>query len=123
MKVILSIKPKYAHKILEGKKTYELRKNIFKNSEIKTVLIYASAPISKIIGEFQIDNIVHLELEELWNTVKEKAEVDRDFFDEYFETKAKGYAIRIKDVKKYKNSIDISEKYGIKAPQSFAYVK
>ncbi|WP_314059203.1 ASCH domain-containing protein [Empedobacter brevis] len=123
MKVILSIKPKYAHKILEGKKTYELRKNIFKNSEIKTVLIYASAPISKIIGEFQIDNIVHLELEELWNTVKEKAEVDRDFFDEYFETKAKGYAISIKDVKKYKNSIDISEKYGIKAPQSFAYVK
>ncbi|SFN68425.1 Predicted transcriptional regulator, contains an HTH and PUA-like domains [Algoriella xinjiangensis] len=123
MKVILSIKPKYALKILEGKKTYELRKTIFKNSEIKTVLIYASAPISKIIGEFQIDNIIHLELDELWKTVKEKAEVDKDFFDEYFETKQKGYAIAIKNVKKYKTSIDISEKYGIKAPQSFAYLK
>lgn len=123
MKVILSIKPKYAHKILEGKKTYELRKNIFKNSEVKTVLIYASAPISKIIGEFQVENIIHLELDELWKTVKEKAEVDKDFFDDYFESKTKGYAIGIKNVKKYRNSIDISEKYGIKAPQSFAYVK
>lgn len=123
MKVILSIKPKYAHKILEGNKTYELRKNIFKNSEIKTVLIYASAPISKIIGEFEIDNIIHLELDKLWNAVKDKAEVDKEFFDEYFASKQKGYAIAIKNVKKYKTSIDISDKYGIKAPQSFAYVK
>jgi predicted transcriptional regulator len=123
MKVILSIKPKYASKILEGKKTYELRKTIFKNTEIKTVLIYASSPISKIIGEFQIEKIVHLELDDLWNVVKEKAEVDKDFFDEYFDSKEKGYAIGIKNVKKYKNNIDISEEYGIKAPQSFAYIK
>ena len=123
MKVILSIKPKYAHKILDGNKTYELRKNIFKNSEIKTVLIYASAPISKIIGEFEIDKIIHLELDKLWIAVKDKAEVDKEFFDEYFSSKQKGYAIAIKNVKKYKTSIDISEKYGIKAPQSFAYVK
>lgn len=123
MKVILSIKPKYASKILEGKKTYELRKTIFKNTEIKTVLIYASAPISKIIGEFQIEKIVHLELDELWNVVKEKAEVDKDFFDEYFDSKEKGYAISIKNVKKYKINIDISEEYGLKAPQSFAYIR
>jgi predicted transcriptional regulator len=123
MKVILSIKPKYASKILEGKKTYELRKTIFKNTEIKTVLIYASSPISKIIGEFQIEKIVHLELDDLWNVVKQKAEVDKDFFDEYFDSKEKGYAIGIKNVKKYKNNIDISEEYGIKAPQSFAYIK
>ncbi|WP_439479287.1 ASCH domain-containing protein [Chryseobacterium aquaticum] len=123
MKVILSIKPRYASKILEGKKTYELRKTIFKNTEIKTVLIYASAPISKIIGEFQIEKIIHLDLDELWNVVKEKAEVDKDFFDEYFESKEKGYAIGIKNVKKYINNIDICEEYGIKAPQSFAYIK
>ena len=103
MKVILSIKPKYAHKILDGNKTYELRKNIFKN--------------------FEIEKIIHLELDKLWKDVKDKAEVDKEFFDEYFASKQKGYAIAIKNVKKYKTSIDISEKYGIKAPQSFAYVK
>lgn len=123
MKVILSIKPKYVSKILEGTKTYELRKTIFKNTEIKTVLIYASSPISKIIGEFQIEKIVHLQKNELWNVVKDKAEVDKDFFDEYFENKEKGYAIAIKNVKKYKDDIDINEEFGIKAPQSFAYVK
>lgn len=123
MKVILSIKPKYASKILEGKKTFELRKTIFKNNEINTVLIYASSPISKIIGEFQIDKIVHLEIDELWKVVKDKAEVDKDFFDEYFNRKNKGYAIGIRNVKKYKKNIDIIEEFGIKAPQSFAYIK
>jgi predicted transcriptional regulator len=123
MKVILSIKPKYASKILEGKKTFELRKTIFKNTEINTVLIYASSPISKIIGEFQIDKIVHLEIDELWKIVKDKAEVDKAFFDEYFNRKNKGYAIGIRNVKKYKKNIDIVEEFGIKAPQSFAYIK
>lgn len=123
MKVILSIKPIYASKILEGKKTFELRKTIFKNTEINTVLIYASSPISKIIGEFQIDKIVHLEIDELWKVVKDKAEVDKDFFDEYFYRKNKGYAIGIRNVKKYKKNIDIIEEFGIKAPQSFAYIK
>ncbi len=123
MKIILSVKPKYALKILEGKKTYELRKTLFKNPEINKVLVYASSPISKIIGEFEIEEIIHLELNELWKIVKDKSEVDKKFYDEYFQNREKGYAIGIKNVKKYINYIDIFEEFGIKAPQSFAYIK
>lgn len=58
MKVILSIKPQFAEKIFDGSKKYEFRRTLFKNKKVKIVIVYASAPISKIIGEFEIDEIL-----------------------------------------------------------------
>ena len=69
MKVILSIKPYYAEKIFDGEKIYELRKSIFKNPNVKKVILYASSPISKIVGEFEIDYIIHKEVEDLWTAI------------------------------------------------------
>lgn len=123
MKVILSIKPIYAEKILTGEKKFELRKTIFKNSEIKKVIIYASSPVSMIIGEFEIEDILSQDLKNLWETTKADSCVDKAFFDSYFNNKKKGYAIKIKNSKRYEKSFKIEEEYGIKAPQSFSYVK
>lgn len=123
MKVILSIKPIYAEKILNGEKTFELRKSIFKKNNIKKVIIYASSPISKIIGEFEIELILHDEINELWKKTKENNGVEKTFFNEYFENREKGYAIKIKNTKRYKVYYNIHEKYGLKAPQSFSYLE
>lgn len=123
MKIILSIKPVYANKILSGEKRFELRKTIFKNDSIKKVIIYASAPISKVIGEFEIEKIIHEDVEALWEITKSESGVRKDFFEDYFLNRSKGYAIKIKNVKQYKRFVDINERFGIKAPQSFAYVK
>lgn len=122
MKVILSIKPYYAEKILNGEKTYELRKSIFKVPNIKTVIIYASSPISRIIGEFEIDGIIHEEITILWKKTKQFTAVNKLFFDEYFANKEKGYAIKIKNIKRYNKTYNIMEKYGVTAPQSFSYI-
>lgn len=122
MKVILSIKPIYAEKILNGEKIYELRKTIFKRNDIKSVIIYASSPISKVIGEFEIDTILHEEINELWRKTKDKNGVERTFFNEYFTERKKGYAIKIKKIIRYKKHYDIYEKYGVRAPQSFSYL-
>jgi predicted transcriptional regulator len=42
MRVLLSIKPEFAFKILMVKK-YEFRKVVFKNPKVKTVVVYASS--------------------------------------------------------------------------------
>jgi predicted transcriptional regulator len=123
MKVILSIKPIYAEKILNGEKTFELRKSIFKKNNIKEVIIYASSPISKVIGEFEIESILHEKIDELWQKTKENNGVEKTFFNEYFENRETGYAIKIKSTKRYKVYYNIHEKYGVKAPQSFSYLE
>ena len=65
MKIILSIKPEFAAKIFEGTKKYEFRRAIFKNKNVKKVVVYASSPVQKIIGEFEIEDIIKNDLESL----------------------------------------------------------
>ena len=46
-----------------------------------------------------------------------------ELIDSYFENSEKGYAIKIKNTKRYKVYYNIYEKYGVKAPQSFSYLE
>ncbi|RAX12581.1 hypothetical protein CKY02_11450 [Photorhabdus bodei] len=40
MKVLLSIKPEYVDRILNGSKKFEFRKVAFKNNQVQSVVIY-----------------------------------------------------------------------------------
>jgi predicted transcriptional regulator len=123
MKIILSIKPKFAKQIFTGKKKYEYRKVIFKDERVTHVVVYASAPISKVIGEFEIDTVLKEPIDELWKLTKEHGGVDKEFFNKYFEQRKEGYAIQIKETLLYDIEFDIYERYGVKPPQSFVYLK
>ena len=122
MNVLLAIKPKYAEMILDGEKIYEFRRAIFKSPLVKKVVIYASSPISKVIGEFEIDSILSLETSELWERTMEHSGIDKDFYDSYFEGKKVAHAIKVKKVKRYFQHKELHE-FDIKhAPQSFRYI-
>ncbi|MGZ3776879.1 MAG: hypothetical protein ACXVI9_04635 [Mucilaginibacter sp.] len=122
MKVILSIKPEFANKIFDGSKLYEFRRSIFKDPNVKIVVVYASSPVQKIIGEFEIDHILNLTLESLWDITQDFSGITKDFFLEYFENKDAGYAIKIKRVKKYLEPLCIREDFNAVPPQSFLYL-
>lgn len=122
MKVLLSIKPEFAEKIFNGSKKFEFRRSIFKNTYIKTVVVYASSPIKRVIGEFEIDCILCDEINNLWQHTQEYAGVDQDYFFEYFSDKQKGYAISIKKTRIYRKPLSLEEKFNILPPQSFAYL-
>lgn len=122
MKVLLSIKPEFATEIFKGNKKYEYRKKIFKRQDIKSVIVYATSPVSKVIGEFEIEEILHSNIQSLWNETKDFAGISRDFFFSYFHERDSGYAIKIKSYKQYKNPQNLKNVYGITAPQSFVYV-
>jgi len=122
MKVLLSIKPKYAELILEGEKKYEFRRSIFKNPSVKKVVIYASSPISKVVGEFEIEDILSLNLAELWKHTMEHSGIDKEFYDNYFSGKDVGHAIKVKSAKRYAKHKDLKDFDINYAPQSFAYI-
>jgi len=122
MKVILSIKPEFANKIFEGTKKYEFRRAIFKNPEVKKVVVYSSSPVQKVIGEFEIERIISHELETLWNKTKKYSGISEDFFFEYFGDKEYGFAIKIKNTKLYRTPKCIREDYNLFPPQSFLYL-
>ena len=123
MKVILSIKPKFANKIFDGSKKFEFRKAIFKNENVKTVIVYASSPVQKVIGEFEIGEILNNDLETLWKLTKEHSGITEDYFYEYFTNRENGFAIQIKNRIKYSKPKCLREDFNLHPPQSFAYVK
>lgn len=123
MRVLLSIKPEYAEKILEGNKRYEFRKAIPKVPGITTVVIYATKPVSKVIGEFDIDRVLSDKPSELWSITSKFSGITRRFFNEYFHGCDTAYAIKVKKVRRYKEPLDLSLilRSGI-PPQSFCYL-
>lgn len=122
MKVLLSIKPEFAEKIFDGTKRFEFRRTVFKNPNVTTVVVYASSPIQRVIGEFEIDSIINEELQFLWEMTREFSGISESFFFQYFSSKEKGYAIKIKETKKYKKSLCIKKDFNITPPQSFVYL-
>ncbi|MEY8782020.1 hypothetical protein AB9K32_16420 [Allomuricauda sp. XS_ASV26] len=123
MKVVLSIKPEFAFKIFDGTKKFEFRKAIFKNRNVKSVIVYASSPVQKVIGEFEIGKIFNNDLETLWDLTKEHSGITEDFFYDYFSDREKGFAIQVKKQKKYKKPKCLRTDFNLHPPQSFAYVK
>lgn len=122
MKVLLSIKPEYAFKIFDGTKKFEFRKVIFKNPNIKTVIVYASSPVQKVIGEFEIDDIFSFDPDSLWKKTKKYSGISEDFFYQYFADREIAHAIKIKKTKKYKKPLCIKEDFNVIPPQSYVYL-
>src|SRR6266496_4486265 len=121
MKVVLSIKPEFANKIFDGSKRFEFRKTIFKNDKIRKVIVYASSPVQKVIGEFEIEKIINHDIDTLWNITQHLSGISEQYFYQYFANKEHGFAIQIKKAKKYKNPKCLRADYNLLPPQSFAY--
>jgi len=122
MKVLLSIKPEFAEKIFDGSKRFEFRRSIFKNNQINTIVVYASSPMQRVIGEFEIDHILFDEIENLWQKTRKYAGVEEEYFFNYFSEKKQGYAIAIKETRIYIKPLLLKENYNMLPPQSFAYL-
>jgi len=122
MKVLLSIKPEFAEKIFEGTKLFEFRRTIFKNTDVKTIIVYASSPVQKVIGEFEIDVILKNKLEDLWKQTEEFSGITKEYFFQYFSDKEEGFAIKIKSRWRYKEPKCLKKDYNLSPPQSFLYL-
>ncbi len=121
MKVVLSIKPEFAFKIFDGTKKFEFRKSIFKNQNIKTIIVYASSPVQQVIGEFDFDEVLNHDLSTLWSLTHKDSGISEKFYYEYFANKDQGFAIKIKKTRKYSIPKCLKEDFNLSPPQSFAY--
>lgn len=119
----MSIKPEYADKIFAGSKRYEFRRVIFKSQRVSKVVVYASSPIQRVIGEFEVDEILASSKEGLWRKTKRYSGITKTHFDQYFSDKQMAYAIKIKRAQRYKLPKRLEQvTHAGCPPQSFAYL-
>jgi len=122
MKVLLSIKPEFAERIFDGSKKYEFRRSIFKNPNITTVVVYASSPVQRVIGEFEIETVLRDSPQTLWKKTKKHSGITEEFFFDYFSEREEGFAIKVKKTRRFRKPRCLRSSYDVSPPQSFCYV-
>ena len=119
--VIMSIRPEYADRILNGSKKYEFRKKVF-GRNVSTIIIYESAPVCRVVGEFRLGGILCDTPAGLWEKCSGGAGISYERYCRYFEKCSVAYALLVKDFVKYQCPKLLSA-YGVCPPQSFCYLK
>ena len=125
--VVLSIKPHYSEKILEGSKTVELRRRFPLSAPSGAIAyIYSTSPVKAMVGTAAIRDVLKLPVEQIWAEFESTASIERDQFNKYFEGVDHGFALLFEDVKTFSRPLPLSElreKFGFEPPQSFLYAK
>lgn len=123
--LLLSIKPYFVQKILDGEKRVELRKSRPQLNTGDYILVYESAPQKILRGWFEVENIVYAEPESLWEKVKKDAGLTKEEFDLYYQNSNFGVGIFMKDRHITALSLDEVRQHWphFRPPQSFHYLK
>ena len=123
MNVLLSIRPKYVKKIIDGEKRYEFRKFPFKK-EVEEIWIYATSPIKRIIGSFVIGKTIEDTPENLWMSLNGSSGMNEGEFFRFFEDRGIGFAFEIKSLKLFDHPINpVKVIPDFIPPRSFRYFK
>jgi predicted transcriptional regulator/DNA-binding XRE family transcriptional regulator len=123
--VVLSIRPVYSEKIIQGKKTIELRRRFPVSAPRGTIAyIYSTSPVRAMVGSAEIENVIKLPVVDIWKKFGKMAQIDRPSFDEYFYGVKHGFALKFANVRRFTRQIDLAElrrRFGFEPPQSFLY--
>ena len=122
MNLLISIKPEFVKKILAYEKLYEFRKSIFKE-DVDKIFIYSTYPVKKIVGYFEVGEIICETPQELWNSFSEVSGISKKDFFKYYASSNEGFAIKIDNLHIFEEYIDMSQYDDFRAPQSFCYVE
>jgi predicted transcriptional regulator len=122
--IVMSIRTKYARKILSGDKKVEVRRMFSKKWKSSKVTIYASGSERSLVGEALIKDVIFDKPENVWERISDQIGCAKEEFDKYTTSKNKVYAIVMEDAVPYRKSISIKEisslmKENLRPPQNY----
>lgn len=120
--LLLSIKPEYVEKILQGEKKFEYRKRLAKK-DVSYIYVYSTAPSMKVVASVHIEGHLSDSPTALWEKTKAAAGISRAKFRDYFRGCKTAYAYKLGKVEVFESPKNLSD-FGVAvAPQSFVYIK
>ena len=123
MKILLSIKPQFVEKIKKGEKKFEFRRVLPRCQEVDTIIVYASKPVGKVVGEISVAEYLTLTVEEMWDATKDISGLTREEFFNYFHGKKNAHAIAIESYRDYEQPIPLDVLFPNRVPpRSYCYL-
>lgn len=120
--VFLAIRPRFAESIIKGEKEVEFRKVRFR-AKVSHMVVYASNPVQRVLGYFQVSCIEENDPEYLWNRYNSRGGLSRTEFLHYYGKAKNGVAITVGKIWKFREPVRVPELDAtFKIPQNFAYL-
>jgi predicted transcriptional regulator len=125
--ILISLEPRHAESILDGKKIVELRRRAMNVKAGATVWIYAKLPVGSIVGS-AIVRAIHVQAPStLWRKFGPVCGITRAEFFDYFEEIELGTALELSDCRRLASSFTLESLRQFNArfqpPQFFARLK
>jgi predicted transcriptional regulator len=119
---LFSIHPGYAQAILDGTKQVEFRKTA-PAPDIKIALIYATAPVMKVVGYFEISEVVRATPRALWGRFGAVGGIGKADYDTYYGDAAQACGLAVARAQALTEPVPLSAlRPDLRAPQSFQYL-
>jgi predicted transcriptional regulator len=115
---LLSIHPEYARAIFAGAKRVEFRRRPIA-VDIRRVLVYATKPISSLLGWFELDEIIAKPPSLLWREFGRMGSIERTSFDLYFTGAQVAYALKLGEAHEFREPVALADA-GVAYPPQFA---
>ena len=92
---LMSVKPRFLGRILEGIKRYELRRASVRIVPGDLIVLYGSAPLKAVMGAFTVGSVRRGTPEQLWTSHSQEFGLTRAEYNDYFRGAQSGCAIGV----------------------------
>lgn len=125
--LLVSVRPRFAHAILEGTKRVELRRVRPAVEAGDTIVFYETSPTCAVVAKAEIRNVASGSATRLWTAARALSGLNRQEFMLYFEGCRTGFAIEFGDVRVFEHPVTLSTLRravpGFAPPQSYHYLR
>lgn len=121
--VLMAIKPQYVKQIVSGEKTVEYRKTRIQRNDVDCIVIYASSPVKKVIGEVELLDILEDTVDHIWDKTSQQGGCSKEAFYDYYKDKNKAVAYVLGQVTIYDEPKTLSDYHINYYPQSYVYLR
>lgn len=115
---MISLHPHYWDMFKDGSKTWELRKVDHSPRCVDGLIIYATSPVSRIVGEVDLVSTHVGYVDDVWDIIKAGCGITREQYDIYYQDQDMAIAYRLGDIYEYATHLYISP-----APQGYRYLR
>ena len=122
--VLLSIRPKYARAIIEGRKRVEVRRQSVRAEPGARLVLYATSPHQAIVATASLGSTVRCTAQEAWRLHSEVLALDREELDAYLQG-GMGSFLTLVDVHELSRPLslgDLRRDRSFRPPRSYRFV-
>jgi predicted transcriptional regulator len=123
--LLLSVKPRFARAMLEGRKTIEVRRKFPEVPAGTVIVLYSSSPERAVLGTVRLKQITRVDPGRVWGMYADEIALDHAALVDYLDGALETALLEVEAPETWTRPVTLStlrELLGVEPPQSYRYL-